>query len=448
MTRLENSPTTQGTQSFVDHFRQSSPYIHAHRGQTFVILLSGETVAAPQFTHLAHDLALLGALGIRLVLVHGARPQIERQLQQAGQQSRYHGDFRITDEAALQCVKQAVGEVRVHIEGLLSMGLANTPTSRRLRICGGNYIIAKPAGVRDGVDLGFSGTIRRLDSDNLLRDLDQGRIVLVSPLGYSATGEVFNLNATDVAESLAAHLNADKMILFVDSAGVLDAQGQTITQMSPGEADAIASGQQDEAGSALAAAVRACRQGVARTHLISRHTDGALLMELFTRNGCGSMVSAELYEITRQAEAEDIPGILELLEPLESAGILVRRSRERLEAELDCFTIMERDGMIVACAALYEYADEHAAELACLAVHPGYQKQGRGDTLLQYMEDKALDNQLTQLFVLTTQTAHWFLERGFAPCETSSLPIKKQELYNYQRNSKSFVKKLVKGRRN
>jgi amino-acid N-acetyltransferase len=431
---------------FVDWFRRSSPYIHAHRGRTFVIEFGGEAVADPGFANLIHDIALLHGLGIRLVLVHGARPQIEERLRRQGARMQYLGGLRITDDAALACVKEAAGAVRVEIEALLSMGLANSPMAgARIRVASGNFVTARPIGVRDGVDYCHTGEVRRIDADGLRQRLDAGAIALIPPIGYSPTGEVFNLTAEDVARSVAIALGAHKWVSLVEGGPLEDDQGHPISNLIPREAEALSAERPelaDDLRRHLSAAVAACRSGVRRIHLLQRTTDGALLRELFTRDGLGTMLSAEPYEGLRTARIDDVGGILELLEPLESAGALVRRSRERLETEIERFSVVERDGMIVACAALYPYPSEAMGELAALAVHPDYRSGGRGDRLLADMEQKARGQGIKQLFVLTTQTAHWFRERGFEAMELQELPMEKQRLYNLRRNSKVFAKAL------
>jgi amino-acid N-acetyltransferase len=432
--------------AFVGWFRHSSPYINAHRGRTFVIAFGGEAVADAGFAHFIHDVALLNALGVRVVLVHGARPQIEARLRERGIKMRYANGLRVTDVAALACVKEAAGSVRVEIEALLSMGLTNSPMAgARIRVASGNFITARPLGVRDGVDHEHTGEVRRVDVQGIEQALADAAVVLISPLGYSPSGEVFNLSAEDVATAVAAELHADKLLYMVEGAGVLDAKKRLVRQLKPAEAQKMLSAKgalTPDIKRLISGAVQACRQGVRRVHLISRHTDGALLLELFTRDGIGTLISADAYEDTRPATIDDVGGILELISPLEDDGVLVRRSRERLETEIDYFTVMERDNAIIACAALYPYIKEGCGELACLVVHPDYQDSGRGEALLAHMEHSAKQQKIKRMLVLTTRTAHWFVERGFTAAEIKALPVARQQLYNYQRNAKVLVKKL------
>jgi amino-acid N-acetyltransferase len=393
-----------------------------------------------------HDIAMLQSLGVRLVLVHGARPQIEQRLRARGLAFRYEAGLRVTDADALSAVKEAAGCLRVEIEALLSMGLANTPMSgARIRVASGNHVIARPLGVRGGVDYQHTGEVRRVDADGIRRRLENAEVVLLSPLGYSPTGEVFNLSAEDVATATAIALKADKLIFLTETPGIRDGRRRPVSQLTAEQAQAWLDGRRKleaETAQHLRSAVHACRQGVGRVHLIERNVDGALLLELYTRDGVGTLVTGETYERLRRATIDDVGGILELIQPMEAEGILVRRSREQLELEIDRFSVIERDGVVLGCAAFYPFPAESLGELACLAIHPDYRTAGRGDRLLEFVETEAATLGIGRLFVLTTRTAHWFRERGFQPGDIRNLPLRRRELYNYQRNSKVFIKEL------
>ena len=427
----------------VDWFRASAPYIHTHRGSTFVISFGGEAVDHPGFAHLIHDIALLGSLGVRLVLVHGARPQIEKQLNTLGLNSKFSDELRITPSENMPGVEQAVGQVRMAIEAQLSMGLPNTPMSgAAIRVVSGNFITAQPYGIRDGIDFGQTGNVRSVDAEAISNQLEQNNVVLVSPIGYSPTGETFNLRAEDVATETAIALQADKLIFIMENNGVTNKDETLLQQLNLIEAEQWQKrhGEQCDADaltqSHLNSAAHACRNGVTRAHMISREIDGALLLELYSRDGVGTLINADNYEGLRTATIDDIGGIMELISPLEEQGFLVKRSREQLELDIHNFTVIERDSMIIACAALFLFPEEKSAELACLAVHPDYQQQGRGNDLMEHIEWQSRKQHITELFTLTTQTTHWFLERGFNEVPLEKLPMEKQSLYNYQRKSK------------
>ncbi|MHB1354325.1 MAG: amino-acid N-acetyltransferase, partial [Thiobacillus sp.] len=418
---------------------------------TFVIAFGGELVAEGGFVQLAHDVNLLNSLGVRLVLVHGVRPQVEARLTENGTDIRYVNGLRVTDDAALACVKEAAGTVRVEIEALLSLGIANTPMAGAdIRVASGNFVTAQPLGVRDGVDLLHTGEVRKIDAAAIRRRLDQHDIVLLSPIGYSPTGEIFNLSLEDVATQAAVELAADKLIFLMDTEGV-PGKGRTIhnaltvneaRQVLDKASRANARALPEDVTYYLPCAVAACTQGVKRAHLISRHRDGALLSELFTRDGVGTLVTPAPLETLRPATIDDVGGILGIIEPLERDGILVRRSRELLEIEIERFLVLESDGVIAGCAALYPFPEEQAAELACLAVAADFRGRGFGEMLLEAAEKTGRKSGFKKLFVLTTRTEHWFEERGFVDSSPDHLPKRKQALYNYNRRSKVLQKKL------
>lgn len=430
---------------YVKWFRNSAPYINAHRGKTFVLMFSGEAVAHPNFDNIVHDIALLNSLGVRLVLVHGSRPQIEERVRARGIESRFHHGLRITDPETLRCVTDAAGSLRAHIEGLLSMGVANSPMhGAGIRVCSGNFVTAKPIGVVDGIDCGHTGEVRRIDSAAIKAQLEQRNIVLLSPLGYSPTGEVFNLALEDIATQTAAALKADKLIAFTEQPGLLDDDGELIRQCDVSTVRHYLSHcDNPDTRRIMEALIHAAQRGVARCHLISHGDDGALLQELFSRDGAGTLVAQDHYEQLVTASIDDVGGILEIIAPLEAEGALVKRSRDVLETEIDHFKLIKRDGMVIACAALYPFADEGTGEIACVATHPDYRGSDRGERLLQALEKEGRKHGLKSVFVLTTRTAHWFQEQGFVPAGVDTLPEQKQRLYNYQRNSKVFVKALA-----
>ena len=429
---------------YVNWLRHATPYINTHRDCTFVVMLPGDVVDHANFGNIVHDLVLLHSLGVRLVLVYGSRPQIETRLAERGLTSHFYNNLRITDGPTLDCVIDAVGQLRITIEARLSMDMAASPMQgSRLRVSGGNFVTARPIGVLDGIDYQHTGEVRRIDRRGIGRLLDERSIVLLSSLGYSPTGEIFNLSCEDVATRAAIELKADKLVLFGSTAGLLDEQGKLVRELRPQQVPAhmlrLGSDYQAEL---LDAAAQACRGGVKRSHMVSYAEDGSLLTELFTRDGSGTLVDQEQFESLREATIEDVGGLLDLITPLEEQGVLVRRSREMLEREIAQFSIVERDGLIIACAALYPIADSDAGELACLAVNPEYRHGRRGDELLERIEQRARQLGLKTLFVLTTRTAHWFRERGFVPSTVERLPVARASLYNFQRNSKVFEKQL------
>ncbi|EEW1811006.1 amino-acid N-acetyltransferase [Escherichia coli] len=433
----------------VEGFRHSVPYINTHRGKTFVIMLGGEAIEHENFSSIVNDIGLLHSLGIRLVVVYGARPQIDANLAAHHHEPLYHKNIRVTDAKTLELVKQAAGTLQLDITARLSMSLNNTPLQgAHINVVSGNFIIAQPLGVDDGVDYCHSGRIRRIDEDAIHRQLDSGAIVLMGPVAVSVTGESFNLTSEEIATQLAIKLKAEKMIGFCSSQGVTNDDGDIVSELFPKEAQARVEAQEEKgdynSGTVrfLRGAVKACRSGVRRCHLISYQEDGALLQELFSRDGIGTQIVMESAEQIRRATINDIGGILELIRPLEQQGILVRRSREQLEMEIDKFTIIQRDNTTIACAALYPFPEEKIGEMACVAVHPDYRSSSRGEVLLERIAAQAKQSGLSKLFVLTTRSIHWFQERGFTPVDIDLLPESKKQLYNYQRKSKVLMADL------
>ena len=438
--RAMDNPT-----QFVSWLRSVAPYIHAFRGKTFVVAFPGELVMAGALPVLAHDLSLLHALGIRVVLVHGSRPQVEEQLALRKVESRFHNGLRITDEVALECAKEAAGELRLDIEAAFSQGLPNTPMANAaIRVISGNFVIARPVGIIDGVDHELTGLARKIAYEAINPILNAGGLVLLSPLGFSPTGEVFNLAMEDVAVAAATALRADKLIFITEIPLITDAAGTEIREVSTHQASAVLESGSLNADAAyyFEAATRAANLGVPRAHLVPYTIDGSVLLEVFTHDGVGTMISSENLESLREATIEDVASILHLIEPLEADGTLVKRGRELIEREVDYFSVIEHDGVIFGCAALYPFPAEKMAEMACLTVSPDSQAQGDGERLLKHLETRARAAGFKHLFVLTTRAAHWFLKRGFVMASIDDLPKDRQNMYNWQRKSMVLIKKL------
>ncbi|MCH2058929.1 MAG: amino-acid N-acetyltransferase [Thalassotalea sp.] len=435
-------------QDYVKWFRNAAPYINAHRGKTVVMMFGGEAVQHPNFANIIHDIALLRSLGVKLVIVHGARPQIAERANLLGVEQQFEQHLRITDPRTLMAVKDATGSLRVHIEALLTMGLVNSPMhGSQIRVSTGNFVIARPIGVKDGIDYQNTGLVRRIDTGAINQQLDNGSIVLLSPVGYSTTGEVFNLALEDVATQTAISLGADKLVTFTEDDGLVDGDGKLIRSCSVRRVrellDAYGGEETDHVRQLLLRAIiQSGENGVERCHCVSYQSDTALLQELFTRDGAGTLIAKDHKEHIATASIDDVGGILELIQPLEEEGVLVRRSRKLLETEIDRFIVLKKEDIIIACAALYPYAESKAGELACVVIHPDYRKGNRGERLISAVEAFAKRQKLDKLFVLTTVSYHWFLEQGFVETSVASLPEEKQALYNYQRKSKVLVKAI------
>jgi amino-acid N-acetyltransferase len=438
--------------TFVPWFRAVAPYIHAYRGKTFVVGLAGEAIAAGKLETFVQDLAILHAMGIKLVLVHGFRPQVTEQLAAKGHVSRFSHGIRITDPVALDAAQEAAGQLRFEIEAAFSQGLPNTPMANAtVRVVSGNFLTARPVGIVDGVDFGHSGLVRRVDGATIRRAIDIGALVLLSPFGFSPTGEAFNLTMEDVATATAMALQADKLLFMTEVPGVRehpdDADSPIDTELSLAEARRLLARLPPpqlptDIAFYLQHCVKACEGGVERSHILPFTVDGALLQEIFTHDGIGTMVVDEKLESLREATADDVGGILQLIEPFERDGTLVRRERTEIERDLGNYTVIEHDGIIFGCVALYPYPEKRTGELAALTVSPLAQGQGDGERMLKRVEHRAKALGLDSIFVLTTRTMHWFIKRGFVPVDADWLPEARKRKYNWDRRSQVLVKKL------
>jgi amino-acid N-acetyltransferase len=444
-TAQSGADDTAGHAQFVDWMRSVAPYIHRFRNSTFVVGFGGEVVQQGLLNALVSDIALLQAMGIQIVLVHGSRPQVEEQLSLHGVESAFSHGLRITDARALESAKEAAGEVRLDIEAAISQGLPNTPMAHaHISVVSGNFVTARPVGILDGVDFAHTGIVRKIDAESIRHSLASRKLVLLSPLGFSPTGEAFNLSMEDVASAAAIALRADKIIFLTETPGILDEAGELVRELSlDAAAELLDSGDlQGDDAFFLRHAIRACRGGVTRAHLIPQALDGSMLLELFLHDGVGTMISYENLESLREATPDDVGGILTLIEPLETDGTLVRRGRHQLERDIDHFSVIEHDGVLFGCAALYPYPLEKIGEMACLTVAPEAQGSGDGERLLKRIEQRARARGLTHIFVLTTRTEHWFLKRGFVKATVDDLPEDRRKLYNWQRKSLVLMKQL------
>ena len=439
--------------TFVPWFRAVAPYIHAYRGKTFVIGAVGEMIAAGKLNSLVQDLAIMQAMGIKLVLVHGFRPQVNEQLALKGHSARFSHGMRITDAMTLDCAQEAAGQLRFEIEAAFSQGLPNTPMANAtVRVVSGNFLTARPVGIVDGVDFMHSGVARRVDAAAIRRAIDIGAIVLLSPFGFSPTGEAFNLSMEDVATATAVALQADKLLFLTEIPGIHEDRDNTDspidTEMALADAKRLLASlpapvQPTDLGFYLQHCVKACEGGVERSHILPFNVDGAVLQEVFTHDGIGTMVVDEKLETLHEATADDVGGILNLIEPFERDGTLVRRERTEIERDIANYTVIEHDGVIFGCAALYPYPEARTGEMAALTVSPQVQSQGDGERLLKRVEQRARAMGLDSIFVLTTRTMHWFIKRGFQPVDPDWLPEARKRKYNWDRRSQVLVKKLA-----
>ncbi len=441
--------------TFVPWFRSVAPYIHMHRGKTFVVGVAGEAIEAGKLPNLVQDIALIQSMGVKIVLVHGFRPQVNEQLRLKGHSARYSHGMRITDSVALDCAQEAAGQLRYEIEAAFSMGLPNTPMAgATVRVISGNFLTARPVGIVDGIDFKHSGLVRKVDVAGIVQTLNAGSLVLLSPLGFSPTGEAFNLTMEEVATSVAVALQADKLLFVTETPGLRvrpnDPAGDDNpidTELSLADAKRLlselpAANNPSDLAFYLQHCVKACEGGVERSHILPFAVDGALLLEIYMHAGIGTMVVDEKLEELREATHEDVGGILQLIEPFERDGTLVRRDRTEIERDVGQYSVIEHDGVIFGCAALYPYPEAGTAEMAALTVSPHTQGQGDGEKILKRIEQRARAMGVKSIFVLTTRTTHWFLKRGFVQVDPDWLPESRKRKYNWDRKSQVLVKHI------
>mmetsp|Transcript_22473 Transcript_22473/g.36347 ORF Transcript_22473/g.36347 Transcript_22473/m.36347 type:complete len:659 (+) Transcript_22473:108-2084(+) len=460
---LLDPPMKTQTGRFADMFRGAAPYIRRHRTSTMVLHIPGALMGTHVLDAIASDAALLALLGIRLAVVVGARPQIDRRLRERGLTPRYHGAFRVTDAQALEVVKEAAGAARIEVESRLarSMEGGGGGADARVQVVGGNFYTAQPFGVVGGVDFGFSGKVRRVETQAIEARLAMGDVVVLTSVGYSASGETFNVNSEKLAAAVAGSLKASKAIFLTEGQQLVDRRTGGLLQSlrlkdatafvearaRPAGYSEIGAGEEDEDYSLVAAARGACealRGGATRAHLVAPHP-GALVQELYTRDGAGTLIAKDLYDDIRPATPGDIPAIVGIIRPLEEAGFLVPRSEQQIEESLHHYYVFAREDGPVAVATLAPYDGTHA-EIGCFAVAPRYRQAGRGDAMLNYLERLASNLGIATLFCLSTQTMQWFEERGFRPASPEALPPSRYATYNWQRAARVYVKPVPQGR--
>ena len=430
----------------VEWFRTAAPYIRMHKNKTFVFAFDGSLVKSPNFMSLIHDLNILTSIGIKIVLVHGSLKEIRSLSEKKQISPRFVRDHQIIDKTLLSIAQEASGKIRLELEAKLSTTLPNSPMEgSNIRVSSGNFIFARPVGVIDGVDTLYAGETRKIDVEAISDRLQNEEIVLLSPMGFSSTGEMFLLKKEDVAVNAAIGLSADKLIFLTDPLHFEDRHFQQIREIYAEHAKAIIDNGTLSTSSILIleSAVTACKAGVERVHIVNQADSEALITELFTHKGMGILVTKSSIESVRRAKPSDADIILELIKPLQETQILTIRTREEVECAILDFIVLEHDNTVVGCAALHVFVEEKIGELACLAVHQSYRDAGGGKKLLKKIEKICQEKRIPEIFALTTQSSHWFIQHGFSEKRVSELPPKRQAMYNKGRNSKTLSKKIL-----
>lgn len=388
---------------------------------------------------MVEDLVLLNALGVHLVLVQSTRHTIDSYIREQGIANTHHGHRRITDETLLKKIIELACKNELIFRGLFIRALDRNRS--RSSLISGNFVSAKPLGIHDGIDHKLTGSVRRVDAGGIRRQLDAGSVVYLDHLTHSPAGELYNLASEEVAAETAVALNADKLILMGETSYCVDQKGDHVSELALSLIGTIRSNQNDELKRRLDAAERAVRRGVERCHLLGTGLDGAILTELMTTEGTGTLVASQPTTSIRQGRIDDLPGLIHLLAPMEENGTLIQRSRDKLEAEINHFYVIEQDDRILGTAALHPL-DDQCAELAALTADQAAPEHNIGTKLLRHIEEQARAKSLQSLFVLTTQASDWFKERGFVMSSIEELPENRQALYNFQRNSLILKKEL------
>lgn len=478
----------QSSPSFVKMFRGSANYIANHRNTLAVYHIPGELLEWDGFKDLMDDIALTWLLGMKIVIVMGCRHQIDIRLHKDHvDPTTIHRSIRVTDMDTLRVVKEEAGYVRFEVERQLARSLrrhgsylgASTSSSSSSNgnpnkpiegnVVSGNFYSAQPFGVIDGIDYQYTGFPRRVEVEKIRQVHDSNDIVLLTTLGVSPSGEVFNVNSESLAATVASTLGASKLIYFAiqgtafrnketgkvvqnlrisDARNLLEHYHVKLHAKGFASVDPSRFGDEDEVVAPAVVetllkvgwAMSALEKGVRRAHIIAP-SNGALLQELYTRDGAGTLISRDLYEGIRRANVNDVAGIHDLISPLIRAGTLVDRPKNVLEKDILSYYVYTRDNLIVATGQLKRF-EGGFAEIGCLVVSKDYRSQGRGDAMLGYLERLCLQAGASKVFVLSTQTMEWFVERGFREVDVDSLPPSRRATYNFNRRSKIYMKQI------
>jgi amino-acid N-acetyltransferase len=421
----------------VSDLRGILQYVPRFREKTFVVALDGEVARSQNLGNLLLDLAVLRSLSIRVILVHGCGAQL-LQLSQERQIPITNADGTgITDEATLKLSIEASHAVLQELmQGLSSVDL---------RASYANVIVAHPAGILGGVDTLCTGRVERVESATLQTFLNEGIIPVIPPLGFDGEGRTFRVNSDAMAVEVAEAIRAVK-IIYLAPGGSLREGGQLVRQLSVSDTEAMARKRRAEGDfmlvSKLEHAARACRSGIPRVHLLDGTQNEALLSEIFSHEGIGTMVYSNEYQQMRRALKKDVRAIMALIRESIANAELVRRSRAELTALLDDYWLLEIDRTLVGCVAVHLYPDQQLAELACLYVAKSHEGQGYGRKLMAFAEQLAAKKGAQALLALSTQAYNFFQQKGgFIEVSPDELPPERRKKWEASgRNSKVMKK--------
>ncbi|MBK9576110.1 MAG: amino-acid N-acetyltransferase [Fibrobacterota bacterium] len=432
----------------VPALREALGYVARHRGEVFVIKLESGLVEASVFQSLMRDIASLHRMGIRVVVVPGSRRQIDAMLRTWEVESPMAGEVRVTTEEAMPFVTLAAFDVCNRIMTHLAESGANALI--------GNWVKARGLGVLDGIDYLLTGSVQSLRTEILRQLMGQEFVPIVPNIGWNSAGRPYNVSSTQLAMELAVQLGASKLFFLCDERPEVGPDLVLPEDVERGDSGMLSSlnlGQAEEFLDTnalrvsqpyrdyLRRALEACRKGVRRTHILDGQEDGALLREIFSQDGQGTMVFANEYDHIRRAEVRDVPDILRIQEPYVAQGVLLPRTAEQIEAKIGDYVVHEADGFIQGSAALHPFPDG-SAEVAAVAVAEHVRRFGVGRKIVQFLLQKAVRMGYDKVFLLTTQTSDWFADLGFERGDLADLPQDKVSAYDIKRRSLVFVRTI------
>ncbi len=427
--------------------RQAFGYIDRFKNELFVIKIDDILISNPLFPILIKDLVLLHRMGIRIILVPGARTRIDEILKTYNVSCSTINGVRISPPESIPFIKMAAFDVSNNIMTMLAECEAHAVI--------GNWVRARSIGVRNGINYQSSGTVERLQIDILNNVLEDGLIPIFPNIGWSSKGKPYNLSSNELALTLSIELKAAKLFFVTDKGGIrqenykipdgvfVTGEG-TISQLNREQAkeflDLNSSGSYDESLELVSLGLEACNLGVKRVHIVDGHIEGMILKEIFSNRGLGTMIYANQHENIRKMTHSDIPEVLRIMHPAVEDKILIPRTASDLEEKIKDYIVYEVDGTVHGCGALHKYGQQ--GEIAAIVVDEMYINAGIGKKIVSYLMEKALAMKLKQVFLLTTQTSDWFSQLGFEQGKITDLPKEKQKTYNYDRNSLVFLYKF------
>jgi amino-acid N-acetyltransferase len=421
----------------VSDLRGILQYVPRFREKIFVVEIDGDVVASKNFGNILMDLAVLRSLNIKVVLVHGAACQVKKLAAQRGIEISNSDGTGVTDEATLQLgIEAAIAITNDIMQGL---------TSVDLRAAYANAIIAHPFGIRGGVDYLHTGKVERVDTHSLLLFLNEGIIPIIPPIGFDGEGKTFRVNSDSIAFEVAEALRATKIIYLMSKDG-LCVGGEIVRQLSIAEAEETLKRRKlnPNLASKLDYGARACRNNIPRVHLLNGLVNEALLSEVFSHEGIGTMIYSNEYQQIRRVFKKDVRGVMGLIRQSVNNEELIRRTRSDILARIDDYWVLEIDRALIGCVALHCFPEEKMAELACLYVNKSSGDQGYGQKLMNFVERLAAEKGMEQIFALSTQAFSFFQQKGgYHEVPPAQLPKQRLEKYEASaRNSKVLLKSV------